>query len=100
MPFDQGSLTDRPARRLGRFVTARPWVVIGATLMLSLVASSGARFLDFSNNYRVFFSPDNPELVAFDEFQNTYTKNDNLLFVLQPAEGEVLSPRCWTLSSG
>ena len=41
-------------------------------------------------DYRVFFSPENPELVAFDGVQNTYTKNDNILFVIQPSEGEIL----------
>ena len=92
MPSDTVSVSDRLAWRLSRFVTTRPWVVIAAALILSLAASSGARFLAFSNNYRVFFSPDNPELVAFEECQNTYTKNDNLLFVLQPAEGEIFEP--------
>ncbi len=92
MSSDKPSFTDRLAVRLGHFVTQRPWVAIVATLLLALGASSGARFLALSNNYRVFFSPDNPELVAFDDFQNTYTKNDNILFVIQPAEGEIFEP--------
>ena len=81
--------TDRLALRLGGFVTRQPWLAIIATLLLAIGASSGVRFLDFANNYRVFFSPGNPELVAFDDFQNTYTKNDNILFVIQPGEGEI-----------
>ena len=92
MNSDTPRFTDRLALRLGRFVTGRPWVAIAATLLLAIGASSGARFLAFSNNYRVFFSPENPELVAFDDFQNTYTKNDNILFVIQPAEGAVFEP--------
>ena len=92
MSSDTPRFTDRLAQRLGRFVTRRPWVAIVATLLLAIGASSGARFLAFSNNYRVFFSPENPELVAFDDFQNTYTKNDNILFVIQPAEGAVFEP--------
>ena len=92
MSSDTPRFTDRLALRLGRFVTGRPWMAIVATLLLAIGASSGARFLAFSNNYRVFFSPDNPELVAFDDFQNTYTKNDNILFVIQPTEGAVFEP--------
>ena len=92
MSPDTLGFTDRLTLRLGGFVTRRPWVVIVATLLLAIGASSGARFLAFSNNYRVFFSPENPELVAFDDFQNTYTKNDNILFVIQPGEGEVFQP--------
>jgi hypothetical protein len=69
------------------------WKVIGALLLLVIAIGSGMRHLEFANNYRVFFGPTNPELLAFDEFQKTYTKNDNILFVLQPADGTVFSPR-------
>ena len=92
MSADTPGFTDRLALGLGRFVTGRPWVAIVATLLLAIGAGSGVRFLAFSNNYRVFFSPENPELVAFDHFQNTYTKNDNILFIIQPSEGEIFEP--------
>jgi len=49
--------------------------------------------LAFSNNYSTYFSPENPDLVDFDNFQDTYTKNDNILFVVQPAEGSIFTPR-------
>ncbi|MDH4006207.1 MAG: MMPL family transporter, partial [Gammaproteobacteria bacterium] len=44
--------------------------------------------LEFSTNYRVFFSEANPELQAFENLQNTYTKNDNFFFVIEPRSGE------------
>ena len=40
----------------------------------------GAKNLFFNNDYRIFFSPDDPRLQAFENLQNTYTKNDNVLF--------------------
>ncbi|GMQ89226.1 MAG: MMPL family transporter [Gammaproteobacteria bacterium] len=90
---EAAAVTDRIALRLADFVVRRRWLVILATLALVVLAGSGGRYLEFSNNYRVFFSPDNPELVAFEEFQRTYTKNDNILFVLQPTEASVFVPR-------
>ncbi|MEL6335074.1 MAG: MMPL family transporter, partial [Pseudomonadota bacterium] len=45
--------------------------------------------IGIANNYRVFFSQENPELTAFEDFQATYTKNDNILFVLRPDSGDV-----------
>ena len=33
----------------------------------------------------MFFSEANPELQAFEELQNTYTKNDNFFFVVEPS---------------
>ena len=83
------STTDRLALRLADGLLAWPWLAIAAALLLAVAAGSGARHLEFSNNYRVFFSADNPELVAFEEFQKTYTKNDNILFILQPQQGGV-----------
>ena len=67
------------------------WLVILLTLLWVVAAASGARFLSFTNDYRVFFSDENPQLVAFDQLQNTYSKNDNLLFVVTPKEGGVFT---------
>ncbi len=70
----------------------RAWVIL-LVLAVALSAASGVRFLEFSNNYRVFFSPKNPDLLAFEDFQATYSKNDNILFVLKPDGGQVFEPR-------
>lgn len=68
----------------------RWWVILASLLMVG-VSASGARFLEFSNDYRVFFSKENPELAAFESLQNTYTKNDNVLFVIAPRDGKVFA---------
>ncbi len=72
---------------------------LGFLLVVATVAAAfnGTRFLSFSNDYRVFFSKDNPQLVAFETLQNTYTKSDNVLIVIAPKDGDVFTPR--TLSS-
>ena len=67
------------------------WLVLLATVLLVAVAASGGRFLWFDTDYRVFFSQDNPQLKSFEELQNVYGKNDNVLFVLAPAGGEVFT---------
>jgi predicted RND superfamily exporter protein len=60
-------------------------------ILVAILAASGARFLTFKTDYRVFFSEDNPQLQAFEELQNTYTKTDNVLFVLAPGSGNVFT---------
>ena len=40
-------------------------------------------------SYRVFFSEDNPDLIAFNQFEHTFNQNDNFLFVLKPKSGTV-----------
>ncbi|WP_223786831.1 outer membrane lipoprotein-sorting protein [Marinicella meishanensis] len=82
---------DRFASQLAQFTTSHRLWVLMISLMLVMLAGSGGRFLDFSTDYRDFFSESNPELQAFDDLQNTYSKNDNILFVLKPKSQQVFS---------
>ena len=67
------------------------WFVIASAILIAVAAGSGGRFLTPDNDYRVFFSDDNPQLQAFEEIQRTYTKTDNILFAIAPRSGEVFS---------
>jgi predicted RND superfamily exporter protein len=75
----------------GKAVIRWRWPVLGGVLLLAALAAFGASRLGFATNYRVFFSEDNPDLAAFEAVQNIYTKNDNILFVVEPAGGEVFT---------
>lgn len=63
------------------------WLVVIVAVALLVGLSMGASRLGYSNNYREFFSAENPELQTFDQFQKTYTKTDSLLFVIVPQDG-------------
>jgi uncharacterized protein len=73
------------------------WVVTHRLLLLLLTFAligtlgAGARHLYFDSSYRVFFSKDNPQLQAFEQIERTYTKNDNVLFVVAPRDKQVFS---------
>ena len=67
------------------------WLLIVGSIVIVLLAGSGVRLLEFHNNYRMFFSEDNPQLIAFENLQDTYTKNDNVLLVLEPKSGSVFT---------
>jgi predicted RND superfamily exporter protein len=73
------------------------YLVLVITLVLVAAAASGLQFISFKTDYRVFFSEDNPQLKAFEQLQNTYTKTDNVMFVLAPKNGNVFTPE--TLAS-
>ena len=72
--------------RFTRFVIRWRWAIIAMTVIAALPMISGARFLTFNTSYRAFFSKQNPQLESFEALQNIYTKNDNILFVLEPAD--------------
>ena len=79
-------------RRYAEVVLDHRWLVILFTLLWVGVMGYGAQYLQFTNDYRVFFSKENPQLKAFEELQDLYAKNDNLMFVLTPKKGDVFSP--------
>ncbi|MCZ6755365.1 MAG: efflux RND transporter permease subunit [Gemmatimonadetes bacterium] len=79
------------AGRYARWVIRWRVPIILATVVAAVVAASGARFLYFSQDYRVFFSKQNPQLEAFEALQNIYTQSDNVFFVVDPPDGEAFS---------
>ena len=78
-------------RNIGRWVLRYRWLVIILSIVTVLAFAAGGRFLTFSSDYRVFFSPDNPQLLAFDQLEKTYAKNDNVMIVMTPRDGHVFS---------
>ena len=78
--------------RYAEWVTRHRWGVAIASILAIVALAVGAGSLGLSSNYRVFFSEDNPDLAAFEAVQNIYTKNDNILFVVTPDDGDVFTP--------
>ncbi|RTZ63449.1 MAG: RND family transporter [Aquificaceae bacterium] len=67
------------------------WLAILLVLVGVVLASSGARFLHFNNDYKIFFDASDKRLIAFENLQKTYTKNDNVLMGLAPKNGKVFT---------
>jgi predicted RND superfamily exporter protein len=84
---------DRRITAYARWIIRWRWPVLAAVTALALLAASGIGRLAFATNYRVFFGEGNPELAAFEAVQNIYTKNDSILFVVAPDDGQVFSNR-------
>jgi len=68
------------------------WLVLVGTLAVGALAASGGRFIEFKNDYQYFFREDNPQLRAFEDLQDIYTKNDAILIVVAPESGKVFQP--------
>jgi predicted RND superfamily exporter protein len=77
--------------RYAQWVVHHPWIVIFISIILVMAAASGGRFLSFTTDYRVFFSKDNPQLNAFEALEATYTKNDNVMFIITPKDGNAFN---------
>lgn len=79
--------------KLGGFVTRHPWGTLLVSTLLVLVLAAGMLHLGFKNDYRIYFSKENPQLKAFEAIQDTYSKSDNVMFLLDPGQGDVFTPR-------
>jgi len=67
------------------------WLLIIMSVISVFIIGSGGRLLAFNNDYRVFFSPDNPQLIEYEQLQRTYTQIDNILFAVVADDGDVFS---------
>ncbi len=80
------------AEAWGDWVTKNRFATLMISLIIAVSAAFGGQFLSFTNDYRVFFSGENTHLMAFEDLQNTFSKNDNVLFVIAPDDRKVFTP--------
>ena len=84
------SIMNRFAKGWAKFVIRFKWPVLFASLLLTFgLASQGN--MEFDGDYHTFFSESNPELEAFDALQEKYTKDDNVIVVLAPKNGDIFT---------
>ncbi len=78
-------MSSAPVTRIERYagwLCAHPWMVIIATALIAFTLVSGGSRLKTTNDFRAFFGPDNPELVELELFEQTYERQQNILFVV------------------
>ena len=59
-----------------------PKLAILLSLLMFAIMSVGISKMEFTSDYRYFFSKQNPELLTFDEHQLRFGKGDNIMVVL------------------
>lgn len=72
-------------------IVRRPWLVTAACLALSLIIALGAIRLEVDANARAFLVEGSPEKVALDNLEAAYSKDESVIFVIAPANGDVFS---------
>ena len=68
-------------------------IIIVISIVMTMLAAYGASRLEFSNNHRVYFGEDNPQLIALEKMENVYTKNDNVTFVFAVDDGDIFNEK-------
>lgn len=73
------------------FITARYKLVLGLVMLLVVVLATGFGNLGFTQDLRVFFSEENPQLKAFEDIESEFVKQDALYFLVIDKNGDVLT---------
>ena len=77
--------------RLGHWAIEWRWPIVAAALVMSGIAASGTAFLEFSADDRIYFSKDNPQLLASEAMENTYGETGNVFFAVAPEDRDATS---------
>ena len=79
--------------RYFRWVVNHPWLVLLLTVGLVMFSGYGLSAFKTSNDPRSFFSPDDPEFMRFEIFEDKYGARDAVLVAIHPKNGSVFTPR-------
>ncbi len=72
-------------------IIRHPWLTILMVVILAVAASYGGKNLYFRGDYKVFFDKDFPQMLAHEEMQRLFNKNDNVSIIVVPKEGTVFT---------
>lgn len=77
---------------LGKWVARHRAATVVMVALVSALGMLGFRGLDFSTDYRVFFSKEDPKLASFERLEKVFTQTDNVVFVVRPKDGDIYQP--------
>ena len=80
--------------QLDRFIDVvlrRRWLVVAIVGLVMLAVSAGAAFIRVSNDYRIMFREDDPQLATLDALETTYSESRAVLIALAPHEGSIFT---------
>ena len=84
-------MTSSPLDRYVDAILRYPWRVVAGSALLMLAAAAGTGFITVTNDHLVLFRDDNPQRLAFQALENTYSASDRALIAVAPREGSVFT---------
>jgi predicted RND superfamily exporter protein len=70
----------------------RYWV-LGITVLVVAALAAGIGRLNFSNDTRAYFGPDNPQLLAFERLEDIFEKRDSIGILVVAEDGDIYDRR-------
>ena len=79
------------AQDYGKIIVKRKWLALLVGLLFTIFWIGGLSGLSMNPDNRIFFSKDNPQLLALETLEKTYSRDDNVYLVLAPKDKDVFS---------
>lgn len=73
------------------WVLKRRWLVLSISIVFVFCASAGLKSLGFKNNYRIFFSSNNPQLKALDNINAEFNESRNVYIAVEALDGDIFT---------
>ncbi len=67
------------------------WLILIGSIIVALGIASGSTRLQFDGDYHAFFKETNPQLEAFDDLQEKYTKDESVIIALSPKDKNIFT---------
>ena len=81
------------AKAYGELIVKRKWLALLVGVLFTVFWIMGLSGLSMNPDNRVYFSEDNPQLLALEALENTYSRDDNVYLVLAPKDKNVFTPK-------
>ena len=77
--------------RYTAFTLRYRWLVLASAVAVMVVLTAGVQFITISNDWRDLLDEDNPQLVAFDTLEDTYSATHAAVIAIAPKGGSVFT---------
>ena len=74
-------------------IIRRRLVVLVLSLAVAIIMASGLRHTSLNHSYKAYLADDNPFMQMIEYVEDNYIKEDNILVVIRPQQGDVFQPQ-------
>ena len=84
-------MTPENLDRIFDLILRRPWVTVALAAAVMAAMTAGVRFITVTNDYRILFGENNPELAEYERLEDTYAESNRALIAVAPLQGSAFT---------
>ena len=84
-------MTPEKLDRVFDLILRRPWVTVALAAAVMAAMTAGVRFITVTNDYRILFGENNPELAEYQALEDTYAESNRALIAVAPVQGSAFT---------